>query len=221
MNRPALGFSAATIAAMAAASLWAWSVLPGDARIPVHFGLDGRPDRFAGPLLALSVLPATAIALAALLALLPRFEPRRENLAGSGKAYGTAWIAVIALLGLAHALIVAAALGFDPDVPAAAAFGVGALLVATGNVAGKIRPNRLFGLRTPWTLASDRVWNRAHRVHGRLSVLAGLALMGVALARPGPETLAAATILALAAVAGGGAAVSWRISRREGAGPRP
>ncbi len=220
MTRPALAFSAATVAAMGAASLWAWSVLPGDARIPVHFGLDGRPDRFAGPLLALSVLPAAAALLAALLALLPRFEPRAANLAGSGRAYRASWIAAIALLGLAHALLVAAAMGHDPDVPAVMALGVGALLAATGNLAGKIRPNRSFGLRTPWTLASDHVWNRSHRVLGRLSVAAGLALAGVALLRPAPETLAAATILALATVAGGGAAASWRIWRRDVAGKR-
>ena len=37
-------------------------------------------------------------------------------------------------------------------------------LALIGNVLGKVRRNFYIGVRVPWTLASDRVWNDTHRV---------------------------------------------------------
>ena len=51
-----------------------------------------------------------------------------------------------------------------------------ALFIAViGNVLGKARPNWFGGIRTPWTLSSDRSWDVTHRWAGRLFMLAGLA----------------------------------------------
>ena len=57
-----------------------------------------------------------------------------------------------------------------------------------GNVMGKVRKNFYIGIRVPWTLASDRVWNDTHRlaawlmvgggIIGFLLVLAGLPISG-------------------------------------------
>jgi uncharacterized membrane protein len=44
-----------------------------------------------------------------------------------------------------------------------------------GNVMGKVRRNFWVGIRTPWTLASERVWNATHRFAGKAMVLVGVA----------------------------------------------
>ena len=43
-----------------------------------------------------------------------------------------------------------------------------------GNVLGKVRRNFWVGVRTPWTLASDKVWIATHRLAARLMVVAGM-----------------------------------------------
>jgi hypothetical protein len=43
-----------------------------------------------------------------------------------------------------------------------------------GNVMGKVRRNFWMGVRTPWTLASEPVWNQTHRLAAWLFVAAGL-----------------------------------------------
>ena len=43
-----------------------------------------------------------------------------------------------------------------------------------GNVMGKVRKNFYIGVRVPWTLASDRVWNDTHRLAAWVMVAAGL-----------------------------------------------
>jgi immunity protein, SdpI family len=58
---------------------------------------------------------------------------------------------------------------------------VGVLFAAIGAVLDRVRPNWFFGIRTPWTLSSERAWQATHRAGrwvfigmGVLLVLAGL-----------------------------------------------
>lgn len=46
-----------------------------------------------------------------------------------------------------------------------------------GNLLPRFRSNFFFGIRTPWTLSSDTVWTRTHRVGGYVMVLIGLLLV--------------------------------------------
>lgn len=43
---------------------------------------------------------------------------------------------------------------------------LGLLMAAISNYMGKIQPNRTLGLRLPWTLKSEVVWKKAHRING-------------------------------------------------------
>ena len=58
------------------------------------------------------------------------------------------------------------------------------LFVVLGNVLPRARPNWLFGIRTPWTLTNDRVWERTHRLGGMLFVIAGIILLVSGFAAP-------------------------------------
>jgi uncharacterized membrane protein len=55
--------------------------------------------------------------------------------------------------------------------------GVGLLFIVLGNYMGKVRKNFFIGIRTPWTLASDEVWNRTHRLGGKFLILIGALMM--------------------------------------------
>ena len=58
---------------------------------------------------------------------------------------------------------------------------LGALFVSLGNVLGKIRPNWLVGIRTPWTMSSKLAWSKTHRVGGWLFVALGVAIIAISL----------------------------------------
>ena len=53
----------------------------------------------------------------------------------------------------------------------------GLMFIVIGNYLGKIRRNYMFGVRTPWTLASELSWNKTHRVTGKLFVVSGLLIV--------------------------------------------
>ena len=63
--------------------------------------------------------------------------------------------------------------------------GLAVFLGLLGNVMGKVRRNFWIGIRTPWTLASERVWYSTHRFAGKTMVLcAALSLAGVVAGLP-------------------------------------
>lgn len=54
---------------------------------------------------------------------------------------------------------------------------VGALLVILGNYMPKARVNALYGLRTKWSMANERVWQKSQRFGGFSSVICGIVLI--------------------------------------------
>ena len=93
------------VAIMAAVSTWAMTRLP-DAPIPSHWALDGRPDRFADPALVLFMLPAVALALSLVFAVLPAIMPPRGDLSRSRTPYLASWAGSVALMLVIHLAIV-------------------------------------------------------------------------------------------------------------------
>jgi len=53
---------------------------------------------------------------------------------------------------------------------------VGLFLIVTGNDLPRLRPNLVWGIRTPQTLGSVEVWKRVHRLGGYIRVVMGIAV---------------------------------------------
>lgn len=165
------------LAVMAAISAWGWVVLPADTVLASHWGFDGRVNGTMTKETGLVTIPAIALGLAALLALVPRIEPRKENLAASRKAFVALWLGGLVVLAATHALIVLSAMGYAVDVPGVSMVLVAALIAVAGNYLGKVRSNFFIGIRTPWTLSSELSWEKSHRMLGRLFVFSALAAL--------------------------------------------
>ena len=54
---------------------------------------------------------------------------------------------------------------------------IGAVLIILGNYMPKARVNALYGLRTKWSMANDRVWQKSQRFGGFSSVVCGIVLI--------------------------------------------
>jgi len=190
MNRRGLViFSSVIVGALLVLSAWAWIQLPADAQVPIHWGADGQVDGYASKTVGLFLLPLVTAGVAALFWVIPVIEPRRANIARSGKAYAAIWVSVVLMLAAVDVVAIAAAMGAEPDMSLIVFVATGALFIVIGNYLPKVRPNYLMGIRTPWTLTSDLSWDRTHRVGGRLFVLEGLLFILIGLIRPAPEAL--------------------------------
>lgn len=183
-RRPLLITGVAIVVAMVAVGAWAWFQLPPDAQVPTHFGPSGQADAYSGKTVGLLLGPAIAAGVLALLLAIPSIEPRRANLARSGVAYTAIGITTMGLLGAVQLLTVAAALGAELNVTFIVMAGVGVLFIVIGAVLPRLRSTFMVGIRTPWTLTSERSWVRTHQVGGVLFIAGGLLLIAGAVVLP-------------------------------------
>jgi uncharacterized membrane protein len=205
----------ALVAATAAAGALAYARLPAGAMLPAHYNLLGRATGAAPAGHVLAIIPTVAVLVIGGLALAPRLPLYRERIARSAGPFGVLLVAVAGVLFVAEASIAAKALDPGFDVLRTVFLAVAILLIVVGNFLGKIRQNHLFGVRTPWTLADERVWDKTHRFTGWAMVLAGFALAVIDFAAPGGAWLVAATVICATSPLFVGVAYSARLWRRE------
>jgi uncharacterized membrane protein len=184
-------------------------------RVPVHWNLSGHVDRYGGRLEVVLLGPVLLVGLWLVMLVLSRIDPRRAARAAStvstsepdvaGEADGSYWTfihLVLVALALLHAGLLLAVSGLLATPERLGAVAIALFLVLPGNFMGRLRPNWFVGIRTPWTLASDEVWRRTHRLAAVLMVAGGLLLLPLALLLPGPRALSAAVVVTLLALLG-------------------
>lgn len=176
--------SAVSLLLMFGLSVYAWTQLPPDAEVPVHWNLAGEVDGYASKGFALFFTPLLTLGLVALLSAIPRLDPRRNNLYRSSTAYQVMCSAIVVLMLLVHTGVVLIALGVDLELTVVVGVGIGALLFVIGTQLGNTRSNWFMGVRTPWTLESDLSWRKTHLLAGRLFMAIGLISAATALFGP-------------------------------------
>ena len=172
--------SSLAVAAMLVAAWLVGSTLPADLPLPTHWGLDGEPDRFSDKWTAL-LMPAGMVGgISLLLYFLPALEPRRQGLERSQGLYLWSWVALLILGAVIQLAVISVALRWPVHGTSFMLGGLGLVFALIGNQLGKSRSMYLIGIRTPWTLASEEVWIKTHRLAGKLMVGGGLAMIAAA-----------------------------------------
>jgi len=184
------GIAALLVVAVAAAFALALPSLP--AQVPVHWNAMGRVDRLASPWTLFAVGPGAMAAVMALFALLPALSPRRFELESFERTYLALMLIIVGLLGYTFLVALQAGKHGTLDVPRALVGGLCVMSILLGNLLGKVRRNFYVGIRTPWTLASERVWYATHRMGAKVIVATGV--IGLALIVAGVFPLVSAAI---------------------------
>jgi uncharacterized membrane protein len=210
--------AAVTVVAMVAVSLTVAGSLPADVRLPIHWGLNGRADGFSDRWTALLMPPGMVAGVSLLIWFLPSIEPRKEGLQRSQGLVLWAWIGLLLMGGAIELAVVSAALDWGLPGEPLILGAVGVMLAMIGNQLGKSRSMYTVGIRTPWTLASEEVWIRTHRLGGKLMMTAGaLILLAALLPMPG-AMLGLITLVAVGVAVAVPVVFSCLLWRREQAG---
>lgn len=184
------------VAATVVLSAIAYPRLPD--RVPIHWNLHGQIDGYGSKLVATLMLPLVLLGLWGLLRLLPKIDPRVENYAKFETTYDLVVNCALTVVALTHCAFLADVFGIPISIMRVVPAAVGVLLIIIGNALPRVRPNWWFGIRTPWTLSNDRVWERTHRVSGYVFVALGVLALG-ALVLPIGITAPAMGVIGLAA----------------------
>lgn len=183
------------------------------ARMPTHWNVSGEVDGWSSRPWGAFMIPVVLLVMLAAFHMLPRIDPRSPNYAKFRGTYEIVIVAIMVFMLGVHVVVLANSLGRDISVDRVMPVGVGILFMVIGNLLPRMRPNWFIGVRTPWTLSSDRVWDRTHRFGGWLFVAAGALILLSGLVAP---QLAYAILIGSAvAVSVGLLAYSYVIWRQE------
>ncbi len=149
--------------------------------IPTHWNMDGQPDGWSSRAFGALITPVILLFVWGFVRVLPAIDPRGANYAKFGGAFEAIFDSLMLFLLGMHIVLLRAGLGYPVQIQRIAPFGIGVLLIVIGNLLPRCRPNWFVGIRTPWTLSSDRVWEKTHRFGGRLFVAAGFLIAIAAL----------------------------------------
>jgi uncharacterized membrane protein len=158
----------------------AWPELP--ATMDVHWNAAGEADGTAPRAVGVLLLPVLAALLMGVFAVLPRIDPLGDNVEAFRGYYNGFVLLLVAFLTAVHGIVLAGNLGVDVPIVPLSFVATGALLAYAGVLLGHAEPNWFVGIRTPWTLSSERVWEETHAVAGPLFVGAGVAVAVAAVA---------------------------------------
>ena len=186
--------NAGVIVADVAFAVWAYPQLPEE--VATHFNMAGEADGWSSPEFAAFFFPGLIVATWVLMLLSPRIDPRRRNYERFGPSFAIIRGSLVCFLAFIHVITLGMALGWPVDVSAAVLNGVGVLLAIIGNQLPRIRHTYLVGIRTPWTLASETVWRRTHRLAGPIWLVGGLSIAITGLFTPSIARWAFAICLA-------------------------
>jgi uncharacterized membrane protein len=201
MGRPLLRWlPALVIAGTLLYTLSVYASLP--ATMPSHWGVNGRPNGYSPREIGAWVLPAMMVFIWVLSVVLPKVDPKKANYEKFGATYDLVFTAILGFQALIQWAMLNIALGHAVDLNTIVYVGLGSLFAIMGLALPSSRPNWFFGIRTPWTLSDEGVWQRTHRTGGALMVLAGLITIAAALTQP--PTIKFAVMLTATLAAGFG-----------------
>jgi uncharacterized membrane protein len=150
-------------------------------RMVMHWNADGEPDGYGSRMLGALLLPAVTLGIWGLLLAVPRLDPRAENIAKFRDTFDQLVLAVIGMMCCLHVAVIGSALGWPISVGRVVPVVIGILFLFLGTLLPRFRSNFFVGIRTPWTLSSETVWTRTHRVGGYLFGLIGVLLIAAGL----------------------------------------
>ena len=160
---------------MIAVVMWCLSFPHLPAEVPIHFGADGA-DGFASKGYAMTLCLVLLIFPYLLVTFLPKFDPNQKNIEKSKKAITMTNYTLLCMMFMINIFVVLSGLG--KQIPANFPFLlVGFLFIVIGNYLQQCKHNYFIGVRTPWTLSSENVWNKTHRLASKLFVLSGFLIL--------------------------------------------
>jgi uncharacterized membrane protein len=166
------------ILAAAAAGLVLWNQLPG--QMASHWNINDEVDGYMPKVWGVFMMPLITLAMFALFLVLPAIDPLKANIARFRGAFNLFIVLIVAFMLYIHGLTLAWSLGYTnfrmstSMLPA-----MGLLFIFIGFLLRRAKRNFFIGIRTPWTLSSDTVWDKTHQLGAILFMVSGaLAFIG-------------------------------------------
>lgn len=133
-----------------------------------HWGIDGEVNGYMTKNFGLFFMPVISIILFFIFRFLPYSDPYKKNFSQFQKFYDRFLIVVFSFLFYLYLLTIFWNLGYRFNMMQFMSPSLAILFFYTGVLTQNARRNWFVGIRTPWTLSNDIVWDKTHRLGGQL-----------------------------------------------------
>lgn len=145
-----------------------------------HWGSDGNVNGYMPRYFGLLLMPAISLFMLSLFFLIPKVDPLRENIAKFRKHYDGFVLFLLLFLFYVYILMIAWNLGTRFNMTQMMLPSMGLFFFYLGILMENAKRNWFIGIRTPWTLSSDLVWDKTHKAGAKLYKACGLlAFLGI------------------------------------------
>ncbi len=146
-------------------------------QIPTHWNIKGEFDDYTAKPWGVVIMPIAAMLVFVVMRLIPVISPKGFRTDNFTDVVNVFTVVMVGFMSGVAILVLLEANGQDVRINEMIFAGIGLMFIVLGNYMGKVRKNFFIGIRTPWTLASDEVWSRTHRLGGKVFVLIGIFMM--------------------------------------------
>jgi immunity protein, SdpI family len=155
-----------------------WSRLPDP--MASHWGPNDEVNGYISKFWGVFLLPLITLGMFLLFLLIPNIDPLKANIAQFRDVFNLFIALIVAFMVYLYFLTLRWNLGYtDFAMSKAMLPALGVLFFFVGYMLRKAKRNFFIGIRTPWTLSSDRVWDETHRLGSVLFMVSGvLAFIG-------------------------------------------
>jgi uncharacterized membrane protein len=155
------------------AGLLLWNQLPD--QMASHWNVNDQVDGYMSKFWGVFMLPLITLAMLVLFLVVPSIDPLKANIAQFREAFNLFIVLIVAFMIYLYGLTLAWSLGYTSFKMSGAMLpAMGLLFIFIGFMLRKARRNFFIGIRTPWTLSSDTVWNETHRIGAVLFMISGV-----------------------------------------------
>ncbi len=144
-----------------------------------HWNAQGKVDGYMSRFWGVFLMPFVFVGLALLFIAIPRIDPLKNNIEKFRKYYDGFIILFFIFMLLVYFQTILWNLGIEISPNLAFPILMGFLFFYIGVLLENAKRNWFIGIRTPWTLSSDKVWNKTHKLGSKMFKTAGIiALIG-------------------------------------------
>lgn len=152
--------------------IYFYSIVPDV--IPSHWNAMGEVDGYTNRFWGIFLLPIIIFLLYVFLNIVPKIDPRMVNIDSFSEDYKGIILVTLAFLFYVYLLTISWALGYQYNMIQMMSVGFAGLFYYIGSSLENIKSNFFLGIRTPWTLSDERVWEKTHKLGGNLFKLSGI-----------------------------------------------
>jgi len=167
-------------------------------KVATHWNFMGQVDGYSSKAVGAFFGPVLLLFMYLMILISPYLDPKKERYSEFEKVYNIFKFVLVLVMFVIYMATGVYNLGYNINIGIIVPVLIGMLMIFIGNYMGKIKNNYFFGIKNPWTLSSETVWNKTHKFGGYAFILLGISIIVAPLMNPelGMITFLAGILLA-------------------------